>query len=147
MSPTVDMEPWEVSLQYMGVPFRHRGRTHNGLDCAGLLVRTALDMGIKVTDMRVYGREPYKDGLYNFLVANCGPPVDRPPQVNDILLLRHKSMVDPSHLALVAPHPEGGLAMIHTYGELGHVTMHRIDDDWASRIAAIFEWPEVPSDN
>jgi len=136
------MEPWEVALRYKGVPFRHRGRTRNGLDCAGLLVRVALDMNYPVKDLRVYGREPYKDGLRKFLVANCGAPVKRAPQVNDILLLRHVGAIEPSHLALVAPHPTGELAMIHTYSALGKVVMHRLDPSWRQRTVEIYAWPE-----
>jgi len=138
------MEPWEHALTYIGTPFSHRGRTRNRLDCAGLLVAVGRDMGYRVRDLRIYGRVPYDDGLERFLESNCGPPVTREPQVNDILLLRHRPELPPGHLALVTPHPSaGGLGMVHTYGELGKVVNHILNDTWRRKIVAVYEWPSL----
>jgi hypothetical protein len=135
------MEPWEVAVTFVGTPFHHRGRSRRRLDCAGLLIVTALEWGFKPKDLKVYGRSPYKDGLYNFLVANCGPPVDRPPQANDVLLLQWPHETEPSHLALVTPYFGGGLGMVHTYAALKKVVQHRLDESWERRIVEVFQWP------
>ena len=136
------MEPWEIAVTYVGTPFNHRGRTRNQLDCAGLLVRVGLDLGIKVKDLRVYGRTPYQDGLHDFLVANCGPPVQRPHRVNDILLLQFPQEKEPSHLAIVCPYHGGGLGMVHTYAALNKVVQHCLDASWERRIVEVFQWPK-----
>ena len=138
------MEPWEHAETYLGTPFVHRGRTRNQLDCAGLLILVARDLGLGYRNKRVYGREPQNDGLQEFLLKHCGAPLTKTSdelEVNDILLLRldHK---DPSHLAIVTPYPlEGQLGMIHTYGALGRVVRHILDDKWRSRIHGIYAWP------
>ncbi len=143
------MEPWEVALTYLDTPFGHRGRTRNQLDCVGLLVRTGRDFGLKVHDLRIYGRVPHDEALRQLLVANCGQPVDRPPQVNDILLLQLPHAPTPSHVALVTPYPgdddnnnNNTLGMIHTYGSLGKVVRHRLNATWEQRISEVFQWPD-----
>lgn len=137
------MEPWEIAFTYLGTPFAHRGRTRTRLDCAGLLVVVAIEYGIKVKDLRVYGREPYKDGLRNFLIANCGEPVTRPHTINDVLLLKFPNVPEPSHLAIVTPYPvEGEFGMVHTYAALKRVVRHHLNATWQQRIVEVFQWPK-----
>jgi hypothetical protein len=140
------MKPHEVALHYVGVPFRHRGRsrpseTYSGaLDCLGLLVITAEDMGLDVMDKKLYGREPWRDGLRAGLKNNCGEPVNRPPQADDIVLMRLRPEAEPSHVGIIAPYP-GGLGIVHTYGEIGRVTFHRLDDFRQKQIVEVYQWP------
>jgi hypothetical protein len=141
------MNPHEHALAYVGVPFRHRGRsrptkTYSGaLDCLGLLVVTAEDMGLPVLDKKIYGREPWRDGLRAGLKQNCGDPVQRELRVNDIVLFRLRPKAEPSHVGIIAPHPTGGLGIIHTYGEIGRVAFHRLDKHRESLIVEVYQWP------
>ena len=141
------MEPYEHALKYIGVPFRHRGRsrpspTYTGaLDCLGLLVMVAEDLGLPYKDKKVYGREPWKDGLRKGLQENCGPPVKRPLRENDIVLFRHKNGEEPAHVGITFPYPSGGLGLIHTSGEHGRVVKHRIDARRFNLIVEAYEWP------
>ena len=41
---------------YLGVPWKHYGRTRNGVDCVGLIVLSLEDAGAPVEDSRVYGK-------------------------------------------------------------------------------------------
>jgi cell wall-associated NlpC family hydrolase len=138
------MEPWEYAMQYLGVPFLHMGRTPQGLDCVGLLVLVARDCGWEPIDQDFYSREPSKrsgiDKLADYLRINLGEPVTRPMQPNDIMLMRLRRTALSSHVAMVAPHPEG-LGMIHTYGEIKRVTYHRIDAYRTNQMVEVFEWP------
>ena len=136
------MELWEAAMQYLNVPFRHRGRTKNGLDCVGLVILAGKDIGFVAQDLRVYGREPWDDGLENYLKLNLGDPVDREPLPNDVLLLRLHRDVPPSHVAICAPYPyPGTIGMVHTYGEIGRVVYHRMDDRRRNQIAGVYQWP------
>lgn len=51
-----------IAESYLGVPFLHQGRDRNGIDCGGLLVAIARDLGILdslgYVDRRDYPREP-----------------------------------------------------------------------------------------
>jgi cell wall-associated NlpC family hydrolase len=147
----VVIEPWQAAMKYVGTPFRHMGRSPNGLDCVGLLMLTARDVGHEPIDNPMYGREPSPDNsafnLAAYCQMNCGEPVTRNLQPNDILLMRLRPENLPSHLALVAPYPAEGdgsgedVGMIHTYGEIGRVVYHRIDHVRRSQIVGVYAWP------
>jgi len=146
--PLGQTEPWQAAMKYVNVPFRHMGRSENGLDCVGLLMLTARDVGHVPIDNPMYGREPSPDNsafnLADYCVMNCGPPVTRDLRVNDILLMRLKPENLPSHLALVAPYEcddPDALGMIHTYGEVGRVVYHRIDKVRMDQIVGVYAWP------
>lgn len=56
---------------YLGVPWRHQGRSPFGIDCVGLLVCVARDLNIPVEDMRAYEREPRAHDLARLLRRHC----------------------------------------------------------------------------
>lgn len=134
------MRPFEIAMTYLDVPFQHRGRSRRGLDCIGLLVMIARAFGVTVYDQQVYGRDPTKL-LREGLRAHCGPPVNRPFEIDDIPLMRMNPDVEPSHVAIIAPHPYG-LGMVHTYGEIGRVAYHRISKRWRQKIVEVYAWPD-----
>lgn len=127
--------------KYLGVPFRHRGRTTRGMDCVGLLIRTAMDCGYDKYEEFPYGREPRNSVLEGVLEYHFGPPIDREPQINDVVLLRLRSMLEPSHVGIITNHPNG-LGIIHAYGEIGKVALHRYTKDMAKRLVGVYVWPE-----
>ena len=53
---------------WIGVPFRHQGRTRNGVDCGGLLVKAVSNINLlEPEDMRGYGRLPFENRLKKIL--------------------------------------------------------------------------------
>jgi hypothetical protein len=50
---------------------------------------------------------------------------------------------DPTHLAIVGEHPEGGLSIIHAYAFSRKVVEHRLDEKWRSFIVAAYTMPGV----
>lgn len=139
------LQPWQIAMTYVEVPFQHMGRSRQGLDCVGLLIVVAKDYGIEPLDSPHYGREPARNNnsfqLADYLRQNMGEPVDRPYRPNDVLLMKLRPRFAPSHVGLVAPHPHG-LGIIHSYGQIGRVAFQRIDAARHSQIVEVFEWPE-----
>lgn len=125
-----------AARRYLGVPFRHRGRTSGGLDCAGLLVLSYRAHGVELPDIRIYGREPHRNGLVRAVEAGFGPALDRDPRPGDVLLMRFEE--EPHHLGIVGDYAHGGLSLIHAYGTAGKVVEHRLDDVWRGRIVAVY---------
>lgn len=134
------------SRTYIGTPFRHRGRTRNGLDCVGLAVRVLMDMDKIVIDKKVYGPEPSKDGLRDYIEQNIGSPVATKEDIDngfqlelgDILLM--KFTLEPHHVAIVSDYIYGGDAMIHAYAAVERVVEHRLDDVWRDRILGVYRF-------
>lgn len=134
--------PHQIALRYLGVPFRHRGRSARGLDCVGLLAVVAQELGIDVRDQRLYGREPTGTLLSQVFRDHLGTP--KPPgaqlEIDDILLLQLRGQPLMGHAGLVVPHPYG-LGIIHAYAEIGKVVVQRIDKRRRSQIREVFAWP------
>ena len=136
---------------YLGVPFRHRGRSSHALDCAGLGWLAFRDLGIALPDLRHYGREPFRDGLMTALTAALGPPVDGPPspQEGDIAVFALVVGGSPHHVALIglAPYTDNGrpvLTMIHADSSVRQVVEQRLDAWWTDRLCAVYRraaWP------
>lgn len=123
-----------AARRYLGVRYVHQGRATVGLDCAGLVVRVARDLGIPAQDMAGYGRLPVGDALRQTLDAQAVPVAHY--REGDILLIRFQ--LEPQHLAIVT---DSG--MIHSYAAARKVVEHRIDSHWASRIVAAYSFPGV----
>lgn len=119
----------------VGVPFKHQGRTRNGLDCAGLVVHVAATLGLKYTDHGGYARSP-SDGLLESAL-DMQPCLELLPnkadmQAGDVLLMRFK---EPQHLGIYT-----GENIIHSYSTVGKVCEHRLADVWKARIMRVYRF-------
>lgn len=137
-----------AARKYTGVRFRHRGRDRRGLDCAGLVWATYHDLGENLPDFRLYGREPHRDGLTQYVSAALGAPVMTAPVFRgdlsdgDVLVMRFER--EPHHVGIVGEHDYAGtlaLTLIHADGWNGRVLEQRLTPDMVSRITHVFRRP------
>jgi cell wall-associated NlpC family hydrolase len=120
----------------LDTPFHHQGRIKGvALDCAGLAVSVARDLGIDYQDVQGYGRDPYKNTLQQALDNQPAlDPIQRDEmQAGDILLMRFGR--EPQHLAIYT-----GQTVIHSYETVGIVCEHDIDNVWRRRIVAVYRF-------
>lgn len=131
---------------YLGTPFMHRGRSKNGIDCAGLARCACKDAGFNVPDYLLYGREPHGGELEAAMERALGAPVMLAPvsmfrlKVGDIVLVRFK--IEPHHVAILTDYQFGGLGVIHADGHNGKVVEHRLAEDMVKRITHVFRIPD-----
>ena len=138
------MTPVELCLaearSYLGVKWRHRGRSRYGVDCIGLVVLALAAAGVATRDRQDYGRSPWNDGLRQELLDHFGEPVGD-WQPGDIALMHWDGNREPGHVGLLGDYPAGGLSLIHSYSLIS-VTEHRLDRTWAARILEVYRpWP------
>jgi len=58
---------------WLGIPWRHQGRSARGVDCAGLVVLVARELGLADYDKQTYGRRPEGQGFdQHFRAAMAG---------------------------------------------------------------------------
>ena len=126
--------------KYIGVPFRHRGRTDKGLDCVGLVILAAKDCGYDKYEEFAYGSEPPSGVLCAVLAEHFGEPVDGEPQVNDVVLLRLHKGRNPTHVGIITTHPNG-LGIIHTHSRTHRVVYQRITPKMKRLLASVYRWP------
>lgn len=138
----------ESARKYLGVKFRHRGRSSYSLDCAGLPWRAYADLGVVLPDVKIYGRDPSADkqSLPDRVADALGDPVMVAPvglsdlQVGDVVIRRYT--LYPHHIMIVGNAPyAGALTVIHACGMAGRVIEHRLDDRIAASITHVFRRP------
>lgn len=138
-----------TARRYLGVPFRHRGRRPDRLDCVGLVWRAYLDCGVSLDHRTDYGREPQHERFLREIEGALGPAVAQGPiapeaaasvlQVGDVVTLKTK--LHPHHIALVGDYVHGGLSLIHASGEHGRVIEHRLSPEYLARVTHVFRRP------
>lgn len=122
----------------IGTRFRHLGRAPGkALDCAGLAVAVAKDLGIDVDDRDAYGKAP-ASGLFEAML-DIQPGlvrVFRQPVAGDLMLMRFTG--DPQHLAVCA-----GGTMIHAWHTARKVCEHDFSEEWAARVVRVYAFVGV----
>lgn len=67
-----------TARSWLGVPWRHQGRTRQGIDCAGLVVLVGRTLGLCDYDTSAYGRRPAGQGfVQHFRAAMDGIPLPK----------------------------------------------------------------------
>lgn len=129
----------DAARSYLGVRYHHQGRSRAGLDCAGLLVCVARDLGLDTSeDITGYARTPDGVSLKTALDRALLPVSIFGYSPGDVLLMRFER--DPQHIAIVTDK-----GIIHSYLSVRRVVEHGIDDTWRGRILAAYELPGVVS--
>lgn len=124
------------------VPFQHQGRSRAGIDCAGLVIKTAHALGLSSFDASGYrklpagvGEEKIED-VCRREMRQIDPATAKPGDVALFLIGRR-----PRHLAIVGDYQAGGLSLIHAYEPVKKVAEVRFDQSWR---AVLFEMYALP---
>ena len=122
-----------AARKHIGTPFRHQGRVPGrGLDCVGLLIVVAQELGIEYQDATGYSSRP--DGtLLSKMEAQGALIKIQEPEPGCVLVMRFAN--EPQHVALCT-----GSTLIHSYAQVGKVTEHRFADVWRARVVAVFRF-------
>jgi cell wall-associated NlpC family hydrolase len=121
-----------AARRYLGVPFRHAGRTDQGVDCVGLILAAARDAGLFD-----YRPKPYPRGDASKLTAEIERFAERvagPPEPGDLLLLRVRGEL--THVALVTD--EG--TILHAHERLGRVVEQQLTDAMMARVGVTYRF-------
>lgn len=127
-----------TARSYLGTPFHHQGRAPGiGLDCAGVVVCVAHELGLSSADVRGYPRQPdpmrFRALLREHLVELPGEGA-----AGDVLTFW---LGREQHLAIVT-----GLAplrILHAYQPAGMVVEHDCNPWWLGRARGWFRYPGV----
>lgn len=107
-----------AARRWIGVRWRHQGRTRDGVDCVGLIISVARDAALVDEEalQRIerqtagYGRYPIGGSLKAALDAELTSVAS--PQPGDVVLLRLAGEL--RHVGIVGEHPAGGYSLIHS---------------------------------
>lgn len=138
----------------LGVPWRHRGRNQNGLDCIGLVLLALLSAGWKPKNMEAVARLDYDrtstaDELLAVLggegvsVALCDKTrLDQTLQAGDVVVFRFPDHTWTQHMGLVTASGADGVYFIHARAtgdkSTSRVVEHSLADGWLEALDAAF---------
>ena len=126
----------ESARKLKGTPFHHQGRVpKSGIDCIGMLVCVALDLGIPHKDRVDYPRFPSADDLIRGL-EDAGLIRGSQIQTGSVIAfwIRHKDK--PQHVGIKTED-----RMIHTWYSVGKCVEHEFDSFWQERVHSVWEFP------
>lgn len=137
----------ECARSYVGVPWKHLGRSRKGLDCAGLLIVSVKDAeGVDVESPERYGREPFNNGLETYLGKSAelvwsgrkGRCKFSNLKVGDGVLMSPAGR--PRHLGIIGDDQMYGFSLIHADGTpgVGVVVEHGLNDYYLKMIVAVY---------
>ena len=131
-----------AAQSWVGVPWRHQGRSRDGVDCLGFLIVVARDLGLDrgidldAPAFRAYRRLP-PAGLGGKLAEHLDrASVITPGHVGLFALAE----TEPAHVAIFAPGHGTGLDLIHAYAPAKAVVRHRYSEDWRQNLRALFSY-------
>lgn len=132
-----------LARSYLGTPFHHQGRLRGvGVDCVGLVLCVARELGVVPQGWDVPGYSRHPDGveLVRHLTERMDavPDAMRPGDVVLVAFARH-----PQHVGIVGDYRHGGLSLIHADGLRGHVIETRLMFTAAMRYVAAYRFREV----
>lgn len=122
---------------WLGVRWRHQGRSREGVDCIGLVIKVAHGLGLSEFDTADYARQATDETL----LAGCRKhllAVQRSAMAPGHVVVMHFD--NQRHIGIVGDYVHGGLSLIHAHALARKVVEHRLDDAWRSRIIAAFAY-------
>ena len=117
----------EAARQWIGTPWVHQGRSSAGVDCAGLCIKVAHQLGESEFDVSDYGRYPNNDRMRELLREHCTERFGD-PLPGMIALMSFAA--EPRHMGIIVPYRYGGVALLHALVTAGAVTEHRLSPAW-----------------
>lgn len=123
----------DAARAYQDTPFHHQARVKGvGIDCAGLLVCVARDLGLPHYDVQGYSRVPSGRDFERHLDANLDPIQTIEPGC--VMLMTFD--IDPQHVAIATSEH----SIIHAYASVRKCVEHGLDDKWRASIRKIYRF-------
>lgn len=120
---------------YIGVPFRHQGRSRlAGIDCVGLVACVGKDLGIINHDYTAYSMLPNPEEMRYHLNIALRKVSIKEMEPGDVLYMRFSE--NPQHVAIYTEKN----TIIHSYLKRKQCVEHILDDVWKKRIVEVYRF-------
>lgn len=119
---------------FVGTKFVHQGRSKHGVDCAGLIVLSAKELGASVDDFTAYTMQPSAAVFFEYISKHADRVPDHEMQLGDLLIFEFDA--NPQHIAILSK--VNPFYMIHAANMHRKVVEHRIDEKWMNKLRAVF---------
>ena len=131
----------DLARAWKETPWRHQGRSPQGIDCAGLIVVVAHAFGISPDfDATNYPRRPDRRSLEQFFDDHLIRKPSSDPQPGDVGMFR--DLVRPVHCGIFSE-VSGSLYLIHATAERRKTIEEPYAHEWPGRLIRAYEFPGV----
>lgn len=125
---------------YLGVPWRHQGRTRAGIDCAGLIVLVARDLGLADYDSTAYGRRAQGQGFVEHFRSQMEGVAVSEARSSDVLVFADQAY--PCHCGFLTerldtPH------LLHAHALRRQVIEEPYAGEWRAKVKFAFRFRGV----
>ncbi len=129
----------EKAHEYIGTPFRHQGRIKGvGIDCAGLAIELAKELGLPWVDRRGYDRTGTGTENMRILIETILLKTSK-PEPGDLVLFHYFNKKIAQHLGIWT----SATQFIHAYASAKKVIKITVNDKWQKRILGSYSFPGV----
>ncbi len=133
----------QAARAWLGTPFHHQARLKGvGVDCVGLVIGVARELGLVAADFDVdtYPRVP--DGVSLMHLVNLHlTPLQGEMAPGHVVVVRFDR--DPQHLGILGDYRHGGLSIIHAAAEPGRVIETRLMFSQSMQFVQAFALPGI----
>jgi cell wall-associated NlpC family hydrolase len=141
---TTRLDVVACARSWLGTPFHHQARLRSvGVDCAGLVIGVARELGFVPEDFDVggYGRLPDGKSLMECCCCHMEPVGADVMLPGDVLVVTYDQA--PQHLGVLGDYRHGGLSLIHAASRAGRVIETRLMFSRSMRFVGAFRFPGV----
>lgn len=134
-------ETVRIAREYIGTPYHHQARLKgHGVDCVGLVVCVARELGVLPSNVDVTGYSRIPDGkaLMHHLTAHLDEVQKEDMAPGDVVCVAFDKW--PQHVGILGNYIHGGLSLIHACLHRGQVIETRLMFSQAMRFVAAFRW-------
>lgn len=129
-----------AARSYVGVPWRHLGRSRTGVDCIGLVLLVAREVGMDLPDPAPYAREPQGTRLLDGILAHAERVSEA--RAGDVLLFRLG--LYGGHVGIASVHPAWDVpACVHAYAPRRQVVEQPMDAELRAALIGAFRLPAL----
>ena len=126
--------------RWLGVPWRHQGRTRAGLDCVGLIAVVAHALGISSYDYTSYGRRAVGQAFVHHFADNMDPLRIAEAEAGDVLVFADHAY--PCHCGILTekweqPH------LLHAHATRRKVIEEPYIGEWPAKVKFAFRFRGV----
>lgn len=119
---------------WTGVRWRHQGRSRDGIDCAGLVIKVAHDLGLSEFDTKDYARQATDETMLALCREHAIEIAMKDARPGDLVVLRFGNQ---RHIGFLGDYLHGGLTLLHAYSHHPRkVVEHRFDETWLRAVNA-----------
>ena len=120
-----------AARSFIGVPYRHQGRSVRGVDCSGLVLLVAAKLNIPMKDSpTAYSNQPTGAQLVAPCEEQCWRPDDQGSLVpGDLVVFWGPTPREPQHFAFIGDGVNGP-TMIHSASKFDKVLEHGWNKFW-----------------